>query len=60
MQLTVNPIPRIAVLMATHNGADVILRQLISIASQVGVEVHLFVSDDGSSDTTLNDRRVCT
>jgi rhamnosyltransferase len=53
MQLMVNPVPRIAVLMATHNGADVILRQLISIASQVGVEVHLFVSDDGSSDTTI-------
>jgi rhamnosyltransferase len=53
MKPEASPVPRFAVLMATHNGADVILRQLTSIASQVGVEIHLFVSDDGSSDATV-------
>jgi rhamnosyltransferase len=39
--------------MATHTGSRFITPQVESIASQVGVQVTLMVSDDGSSDDTL-------
>lgn len=44
---------RVAVLMASYNGAAFIAEQMDSILSQTGVAVHVFVSDDGSSDDTL-------
>lgn len=48
----VPPLPRVAVLMATYNGAPWLLEQLDSIAGQQGVSVQLLVSDDESTDTT--------
>lgn len=42
------------VLLATCNGSKYIEEQILSIASQVGVEVNLIVSDDGSTDNTLD------
>jgi rhamnosyltransferase len=45
---------KIAVLMATHNGARWLNEQLQSIIHQQGVDVALYVSDDMSSDETLN------
>lgn len=44
--------PRICVLMASYNGADFIADQIATILHQQGVEVRLFIRDDGSSDTT--------
>jgi len=44
--------PRVCVLMATHNGLPWIDEQLRSILDQVGVNVEVLVSDDGSSDGT--------
>ncbi|WP_082442187.1 glycosyltransferase family 2 protein [Sphingomonas sp. Leaf257] len=45
--------PRIAVAMATYNGARYIREQLESIAAQTLPPVELVVSDDGSTDDTL-------
>lgn len=45
--------PRIAVAMATYNGARYIREQLNSIAAQTLPPVELVVSDDGSTDDTL-------
>lgn len=44
---------RVAVLMATFDGARFIDSQIASILDQQGVEVRIFVSDDGSRDDTL-------
>lgn len=41
------------ILMATYNGAAFVEKQIDSILSQSGVELHLFVRDDGSSDETV-------
>ena len=41
-------------LLATYNGARFLPEFLSSLANQVGVEVDLIVSDDGSSDSTLD------
>jgi rhamnosyltransferase len=46
--------PRVAVLMATFNGASFFLDQISSIKAQVGVGVNVFISDDGSTDGTVN------
>ena len=46
-------LPTVAVLMSTYNGEKYIRKQLDSIFSQKGVEVKLFVRDDGSSDGTV-------
>jgi glycosyltransferase involved in cell wall biosynthesis len=43
---------RIAVLLASYNGAAHIKEQIESIAQQAGSEISLFVSDDGSTDDT--------
>lgn len=40
--------------MATYNGESYITEQLASIQSQIGVKVTLFVSDDCSSDSTID------
>ncbi|WP_430592365.1 glycosyltransferase [Humidisolicoccus flavus] len=45
--------PRIAVLMATHNGERFLQEQLDSIRAQQQVSVTLIVSDDDSKDSTL-------
>lgn len=45
--------PRVLVLMATYNGAAWIDEQLQSLATQRGVRVSLLVSDDGSTDATV-------
>lgn len=46
--------PRIAVAMSTYNGAQHVREQIDSILNQDGVDVTLFVRDDGSCDDTLN------
>lgn len=43
-------LPRVAVLLATYNGAAWLPEQLSSIYEQQGVSVHIFVSDDFSTD----------
>lgn len=43
---------KVAVLVATYNGANYLSEQLDSILRQLNVEVSLFVSDDFSSDGT--------
>jgi rhamnosyltransferase len=45
--------PRVAVLMATYNGKQWLSEQVGSILQQVGVDLTLFVSDDHSTDGTL-------
>jgi rhamnosyltransferase len=42
-----------AVLLATYNGEKYILEQVASILNQDKVDITIFVSDDNSSDTTL-------
>ena len=44
---------KVAILMATYNGMPYIKEQIDTILSQEGVEVHIFISDDSSSDGTL-------
>jgi glycosyltransferase involved in cell wall biosynthesis len=44
----------VAILMATHNGGDYLSEQLESIARQTYEDWHLVVSDDGSTDATLD------
>lgn len=43
----------VAVLMSTYNGAKFLEKQIESILNQKGCSVHLFVRDDGSTDTTV-------
>jgi glycosyltransferase involved in cell wall biosynthesis len=50
--MTLNSKPKIAVLLASYNGGAFIGRQIETIASQVGAETHLLISDDGSTDAT--------
>lgn len=47
------PSSKVAILLATHNGADYLLEQLSSIFSQIGVQCTIFFSDDNSTDTTV-------
>ena len=44
----------ITVLLSTYNGERYLREQIESILRQEGVEVHLFVRDDGSTDSTLS------
>ncbi|WP_087007568.1 glycosyltransferase [Gulosibacter sp. 10] len=46
-------LPRILVLLATHNGEQFLAEQLDSVLNQRGVEVSVVVSDDASTDGTL-------
>ncbi len=46
--------PLVAVLMSTYNGARYLNEQIDSILGQEGVDVLLFVRDDGSSDGSLD------
>lgn len=45
-------LPRILVMMGTYNGEKYVAQQIESILNQQNVEVHLLISDDGSSDAT--------
>jgi glycosyltransferase involved in cell wall biosynthesis len=45
--------PEVEVLLATFNGSEHIAEFLNSLSNQEGVSIHLKVSDDGSSDRTL-------
>jgi glycosyltransferase involved in cell wall biosynthesis len=49
-----HPKKNVAILMATFNGENFIKEQLDSIAAQTYTHWKLFVSDDGSTDATLN------
>ena len=44
----------ICVLMSTYNGERFLQQQVDSIIRQEGVNVHLLVRDDGSTDQTLS------
>lgn len=44
--------PKVAVIMSTYNGEKYIREQIESIFLQKGVFVHLYVRDDGSTDST--------
>jgi glycosyltransferase involved in cell wall biosynthesis len=46
--------PIVAIIMATYNGEKYLKEQLDSILNQRDVIVHLYISDDGSTDNTLN------
>ena len=48
-----SPLHNIAVLMATHNGMSWIEQQVGSVLNQANVDVHIFVSDDLSTDSTV-------
>jgi rhamnosyltransferase len=44
--------PKVLVLLAAFNGSKWILEQAESILNQINVEIHLIISDDGSTDGT--------
>jgi glycosyltransferase involved in cell wall biosynthesis len=46
--------PEVSVLLATLNGEEFIEEFLESLVNQVGVEINLYISDDGSTDQTLD------
>ena len=46
--------PTVAILMATYNGEKYLSEQIDSILNQSEVNVHFYISDDGSTDDTLN------
>ncbi len=52
LPLTVNKIPRFAILFAAYNGVNFIPEQIDSILSQHGVDVKIFISIDKSTDGT--------
>ncbi|MGD0494387.1 MAG: glycosyltransferase [Steroidobacteraceae bacterium] len=47
--------PKVLVLLAAYNGSRWIADQISSILRQAHVDVHLLISDDGSSDSTLTE-----
>lgn len=54
MQIEKTILPKVAVLMATYNGEKFLTQQVDSILRQEGVEILLYVRDDGSTDTTIS------
>ena len=46
-------VPRVAILMSTYNGEKYLSEQLDSILNQQGVDIYLYIRDDGSSDSTM-------
>ena len=46
--------PLIAIIMTSCNGADFVEEQIESILHQKKVNVHIYISDDNSTDNTLN------
>ena len=49
----------ISVCMASHNGGKYIKQQIDSILSQLSLEDELIISDDGSSDSTIEIIKRC-
>lgn len=47
-------LPTVAVLMATYNGARYLPEQLDSILAQEGVNVRIYIRDDGSTDNSVS------
>lgn len=43
----------VAILMSTFNGEKYIKEQIESIISQIDVNIHIYIRDDGSSDNTI-------
>ena len=50
----INAIPKVAVLLSTYNGERFLKEQLDSVLIQEGVDVTIFVRDDGSTDHTVD------
>lgn len=48
-----SPLPYCVVLLATHNGERWLPQQLDSLSAQQGIDLHIIVSDDQSSDGTM-------
>lgn len=46
-------VPKVAVLLASHNGVDWISEQIDSILAQRDIDVRIIVSDDASTDGTI-------
>ena len=44
---------KIAVILSTYNGEKYLKEQMDSLLSQEGVDITLFVRDDGSTDRTV-------
>lgn len=44
---------KVAIILATYNGAEFVAQQMASISRQLNVDWHVFVRDDGSTDETL-------
>lgn len=49
-----NSKPKVAVLLASYNGAQWLEAQVLSILACEGVAPHIFLSDDGSTDGTVH------
>jgi len=45
---------KVLILLASYNGAKYISEQILSLKDQIGCEVHILISDDGSTDDTLS------
>lgn len=45
---------KVAVLLAAYNGVEHIAEQIASIVSQTHLNTHLYISDDGSTDNTVD------
>lgn len=45
---------KVLVLLASYNGAKYISEQILSLKNQIGCEVHILISDDGSTDDTFS------
>ncbi|MGO3758134.1 MAG: glycosyltransferase [Agrococcus casei] len=50
--MTSPPLARVLVLLATHDGERYLHEQIASILNQEGVDVHVVISDDASTDGT--------
>ena len=50
----IKPLPRVAILLSTRDGAKYLVKQLESLIYQLQVQVHVFWSDDGSKDHTVS------
>lgn len=53
--MTSSELPKVSVVVTTYNGADYIARQLHSIAAQTYLPFEIIISDDGSTDGTLQE-----
>lgn len=49
-----NSFPSCGILMSSYNGEKFIGEQIESILAQIGVNIHIIVRDDGSSDNTVS------